>query len=70
MIRPTTDIDAFSPEVYADEAGIAAKFAAMRAQGDILWIEQEPYRPFWAVLRHQTSWRWSATPRSGSMPRA
>lgn len=53
MIRPTTEIDAFSPEVYADEAGIAAKFAAMRAQGDILWIEQEPYRPFWAVLRHQ-----------------
>lgn len=53
MIRPTTDFDAFSPEVYADEAAIAAKFAAMRAQGDILWIEQEPYRPFWAVLRHQ-----------------
>ena len=25
----------------------------MRAQGDVLWIEQEPYRPFWAVLRHK-----------------
>ncbi|MEY4237999.1 MAG: hypothetical protein RL339_600 [Pseudomonadota bacterium] len=52
MIRPTTTIDAFSPEAYADEAGIAARFKEMRAQGDVLWIEQEPYRPFWAVLRH------------------
>lgn len=52
MTRPATDIDAFSPEAYADEAGIAARFAAMRAQGDLLWIEQAPYRPFWAVLRH------------------
>ena len=53
MIRATTTIDAFSPEVYADEAGIAAKFAEMRAKGDVLWVDQEPYRPFWAVLRHQ-----------------
>lgn len=52
MIRPATSIDAFSPEAYADEAGIAARFKEMRAQGDVLWIEQEPYRPFWAVLRH------------------
>jgi len=52
MIRPASTIDAFSPEAYADEAGIAARFKEMRAQGDILWIEQEPYRPFWAVLRH------------------
>lgn len=53
MTRPTSTIDAFSPEAYADEAGIAARFAAMCAQGDVLWIEQEPYRPFWAVLRHK-----------------
>lgn len=53
MTRPTSTIDAFSPEAYADEAEIAARFAAMRAQGDVLWIEQEPYRPFWAVLRHK-----------------
>ncbi len=53
MTRPTSTIDAFSPEAYAGEAGIAARFAAMRAQGDVLWIEQEPYRPFWAVLRHK-----------------
>lgn len=53
MIRPISQIDAFSPEVYADEAGIAARFAEMRTQGDVLWIEQEPYRPFWAVLRHK-----------------
>ena len=40
------------PEAYADEAGIAERFRQMRAQGDVLWVEQEPYRPFWAVLRH------------------
>ncbi len=53
MTRLTCDIDAFSPEAYADDAGIAAKFAEMRAKGDVLWVEQEPYRPFWAVLRHR-----------------
>ena len=52
MNQPTSTIDAFSPDVYADEGEIAARFAAMRREGDILWIEQEPYRPFWAVLRH------------------
>lgn len=52
MTRPTTTIDAFSPEVYADDGEIAARLAAMRGQGDVLWIEQDRYRPFWAVLRH------------------
>lgn len=53
MIRPSTQIDAFSAAAYADEAGIAAKFKEMRTQGDVLWVEQEPWRPFWAVLRHK-----------------
>ena len=53
MIRPATSIDAFSAAAYADEAAIAARFKEMRAQGDVLWVEQEPYRPFWAVLRHK-----------------
>ena len=52
MTRPSTDIDAFSPGAYADERDIAARLGAMRAQGDVLWIDQAPYRPFWAVLRH------------------
>ncbi len=52
MNQPTSTIDAFSPDVYADEGEIASRFAAMRREGDILWIEREPYRPFWAVLRH------------------
>ena len=52
MNKPSSSIDAFSPAVYADEPEIAARFAAMRTEGDVLWIEQEPYRPFWAVLRH------------------
>ncbi len=75
MIRPTTTIDAFSPEAYADEAGIAARFKEMRAQGDVLWIEQEPYRPFWAVLRHNDIMEvernnkvWLNTPRLTLLP--
>jgi cytochrome P450 len=52
MNRQTSMIDAFSPESYCDEQEIAARFAALRAEGDVVWIDQPPYRPFWAVLRH------------------
>lgn len=53
MSRPLASIDAFSPEAYCDDIDIAARFADLRAQGDVLWVEQPPYRPFWAVLRHK-----------------
>jgi len=49
--RPACAIDAFSPQAYVDEHAIAASLNAMRKQGDILWVDQAPYRPFWAVLR-------------------
>jgi cytochrome P450 len=52
MNRQTSIIDAFSPESYCDEQEIAARFAALRDEGDVVWIDQPPYRPFWAVLRH------------------
>lgn len=52
MNRQTSMIDAFSPESYCDEQEIAARFTALRAEGDVVWIDQPPYRPFWAVLRH------------------
>lgn len=77
MIRPTTQIDTFSPAAYADEDGIAARFKAMRAAGDVLWVEQEPYRPFWAVLRHKDIMAvernnkvWLNAPRLTLLPRA
>jgi cytochrome P450 len=48
----STHIDVITPALYADEADIAARFAAMRTEGDVVWVDQDPYRPFWAVLRH------------------
>ena len=53
MTRPTTSIDVFSPAAYLDDQAVADKFAALRAEGDIFWVEQSPYRPFWAVLRQE-----------------
>ncbi|MFM8541737.1 MAG: hypothetical protein ACKOAM_00480, partial [Chakrabartia sp.] len=53
MTRPTTSIDAFSPAAYLDDQAVADNFAALRSQGDIFWVDQSPYRPFWAVLRHE-----------------
>ena len=52
-MRPSSQIDIFSPHAYLDEAEVARRAKAMRAQGPLLWIEQEPYRPFWAVLRNE-----------------
>jgi cytochrome P450 len=52
MTKPTTDIDIISPEAWLDPADVVAKYKLLRAEGDIFWIDQEPYRPFWAVLRH------------------
>lgn len=52
MTGTSTDIDVITPALYADESDIAARFAAMRAEGDVVWVDQDPYRPFWAVLRH------------------
>ncbi len=52
MNRQASIIDAFSPESYCDEQEIASRFAALRAEGDVVWIDQPPYRPFWALLRH------------------
>ena len=53
MTRPTTSIDVFSPAAYLDDQAVADKFAALRAEGDIFWVDQSPYRPFWAVLRQE-----------------
>lgn len=76
MTRPTSTIDIFSPQAYTDEAGVARSCKAMRAQGPIHWIEQEPYRPFWAVLRNadirtveRDTKTWLAEPRQTLIPR-
>ena len=76
MERPTSTIDIFSPEAYLDEVEIARRCAEMRASGPVVWIEQDPYRPFWAVLRREAIMAverdgktWLAGPRQTLIPR-
>lgn len=76
MERPTGSLDIFSPEAYLDEAEMARRCKELRAKGPVLWIEQEPYRPFWAVLSRDAimqvekdSKTWLAAPRQTLIPR-
>lgn len=46
MTRPLATLDVFSPEAYLDEAEVARRCKELRAIGPVLWVEQEPYRPF------------------------
>jgi len=72
---PTSQIDIFSPQAYLDDAEVARRAKQMRAQGPLLWIEQAPYRPFWAVLRNEDirtverdNKTWLAEPRLTLIP--
>ncbi len=76
MSKPTSFIDIFSPEAYLDDAEVARRCKKMRAQGPVQWIDQAPYRPFWAVLTRDAimsverdSKTWIAEPRQTLMPR-
>ena len=75
-MRPTSKLDIFSPHAYLDEAHVAQTCQEMRAQGPVLWIEQDPYRPFWAVLSNEAirtverdNKTWLAAPRLTLVPR-
>ena len=74
--KPTGSLDIFSPEAYLDEAEVARRCKELLAQGPVLWVEQEPYRPFWAVLSRDAimqvekdSKTWLAAPRQTLIPR-
>lgn len=76
MTRPAGTLDVFSPESLLDEAEVARRCKELRAQGPVLWIDQEPYRPFWAVLTRDAimqverdSKTWLAAPRQTLIPR-
>ena len=76
VARPTGTLDIFSPEAYLDEAEVARRCKVLRNQGPVLWIEQAPYRPFWAVLSRDAimqvekdSKTWLAAPRQTLIPR-
>lgn len=76
MTKPIGTLDVFSPEAWLDEDEVARRCKELRAQGPVLWIEQEPYRPFWAVLTRDAimqverdSKTWLAAPRQTLIPR-
>ncbi len=76
MTRPLATLDVFSPEAYLDEAEVARRCKELRAIGPVLWVEQDPYRPFWAVLRRDAIMEverdgatWLAGPRQTLIPR-
>lgn len=48
----TAEHDIVSPHVYADPALLHERMARYRREAPVAWVEQAPYRPFWAVTRH------------------
>lgn len=76
MNRPIGTLDIFSPDAYLDEAEVARRCKELRAIGPVLWVDQEPYRPFWAVLTRDSIMKverdskiWMAAPRQTLIPR-
>ncbi|MCG3168947.1 MAG: Cytochrome P450-terp [Pseudomonadales bacterium] len=46
------EIDISSPEAYLDEERICADFSRLRREMPVAWVDREPYRPYWAVVRN------------------
>jgi cytochrome P450 len=40
------------PAAYADEPRLHAALARLRANEPVAWIDNPPYRPFWAITKH------------------
>src|ERR1041384_8043070 len=40
------------PSAYADDARLHAALTHLRANDPVAWVDQKPYRPFWAITRH------------------
>jgi len=52
---PTMDVSAKAladPTAYADDARLHAALAHLRANQPVAWVDNPPYRPFWAVTKH------------------
>lgn len=69
-------VDIFSPEAYLDDVEVARRCKELRGRGAVQWIDQDPYRPFWAVLTRDAvvavekdSKTWLAGPRQTLIPR-
>jgi cytochrome P450 len=51
MPTPTT-IDILTPSLYANPAELHARYAQLRRESPVAWMDHPAYRPFWAVTRH------------------
>ncbi len=40
------------PRAYADDARLHAALAHLRANEPVVWVNNPPYRPFWAITKH------------------
>jgi cytochrome P450 len=40
------------PTAYADDGRLHSALAQLRANAPVSWVDQPPYRPFWAITKH------------------
>ena len=40
------------PTAYADDDRLHAALAHLRANNPVAWVDNPPYRPFWAITKH------------------
>src|SRR5688572_19491620 len=55
MSTPTMDEAAkvlADPKAYADDARLHAALTHLRANNPVAWVDNPPYRPFWAITKH------------------
>ncbi len=59
MGTPTTDRKSqeaakalADPSAYSDDARLHAALAHLRAEQPVAWVDNPPYRPFWAITKH------------------
>ena len=55
MSTPTMDDAAkvlADPTAYADDARLHAALVHLRANEPVAWVDNPPYRPFWAITKH------------------
>ncbi len=56
MSNPRTMDDAAKvladPTAYADDARLHAALTHLRANEPVAWVDNAPYRPFWAITKH------------------
>ncbi|MBP2454001.1 cytochrome P450 [Mycolicibacterium lutetiense] len=55
MSAPTMDDAAkvlADPAAYADDARLHTALTHLRANNPVAWVDNRPYRPFWAITKH------------------